>query len=250
MTDLATCDLKVTDGGEAWFIEITRIYENSKNALKSLSRQPSVDGGDDSIPASAAASFRSAANALHFAITQRSGRSSPGLKRAGGGAVEAEEPVANSDLTDEELFSAMQGQWVEVECLLRVQLRTEDALEEARERVAASLAFDTELGQLASDQGVLKGAIFQALLARADGSDDATAPSVGLEMSEDAWEAQACGADALRKLVRIKVQDDNDLKAANGALTSCSDFFANLRVYASRHATPLLGVINKLEEGY
>ena len=30
------------------------------------------------------------------------------------------------------------------------------------------------------------------------------------------------------------MQDDNDLKAANGALASCDEFFLNLRVYSRR----------------
>ena len=119
-----------------------------------------------------------------------------------------------------------------------------------RERVASSLAFDTGLGQRAADSGQLKGTIFQALLAYSDGSHGATASSVGLELSEEEWQAEAQGADALRKLVRIKVQDDNDLKAAHGALTSCSDFFANLRVYASRTGTKPPAVISRLEESF
>ena len=117
-----------------------------------------------------------------------------------------------------------------------------------RERVASSLAFDTGLGQRAADSGQLKGTIFQALLAYSDGSHGATASSVGLELSEEEWQAEAQGADALRKLVRIKVQDDNDLKAANGALSSCGDFFANLSIYCSRRGLRETAVLEKLDE--
>lgn len=152
------------------------------------------------------------------------------------------------DPTDEELFSAMQGQWVEVECLLRVQLRTLDALAEARKRVSESLEFDQALGQKAIESNILKGTIFQALLARADGSEEATASSIALDMPEAEWAEQAAGADALRKLVRIKVQDDNDLKAANGALSSCAEFFANLSTYARRKSMQETEVLEKLEE--
>ena len=248
------------------FIEVKTDYENSRMTLLSLSRNPSAKD-DDCVPASAALSFRIAANALKYALTQRSGRSSPGnQRRAGGGGTgrsqlsqasqasdgSLAEPVEvldqGDDPTDEELFSAMQGQWVEVECLLRVQLRTPEALEEGRKRVSESLAFDNALGQKAAAVGVLKGTIFQALLARADGSAEATAASVGVEMAEAEWEAQAAGADALRKLVRIKVQDDNDLKAANGALSSCAEFFANLSTYASRNSLKETEVLEKLEE--
>lgn len=173
------------------------------------------------------------------------------MKRPGGGAAETVVEAAADDPSDEELFTTMQGQWVEVECLLRVKLRGggQQALEEARERVAASLAFDDALGKLASDKGVLKGTIFQALLAKADGSEAATAASVGLEeMAASEWEAQAAGADALRKLVRIKVQDDNDLKAANGALSSCGEFFSNLGIYSSRQGLKETAVLEKLDE--
>ena len=196
-------------------------------------------------------------------MTQRSGRSSPGQRRPGGGTTTPEEPTANSkeaaieelandasdDVSDEELFSTMQGQWVEVECLLRVQLRSPEALQEARKRVSESLAFDSSLGERAAGSGVLKGTIFQGLLAKADGQDEATASSVGLnEMADSEWEEQAAGADALRKLVRIKVQDDNDLKAANGALSSCAEFFANLGIYASRNSLSETAVLEKLEQ--
>ena len=79
--------------------------------------------------------------------------------------------------------------------------------------------------------------------------DEATASSVGLtEMADSEWEEQAAGADALRKLVRIKVQDDNDLKAANGALSSCAAFFANLGIYASRNSLSETAVLEKLEQ--
>ena len=161
-SELDTSELKSTNGGEAWcaahaqksraaarggiprdafggfvsrvagrFIEVKSDFENRRKALKDLSRQPSIEGADDTVPAAAALSFREAADALQFAMTQRSGRNSPGLRRPGGGAAVVPVEPAIDDPTDEELFSAMQGQWVEVECLLRVQLRGETALEEA-----------------------------------------------------------------------------------------------------------------------
>ena len=50
--------------------------------------------------------------------------------------------------------------------------------------------------------------------------------------------------------VRIKVQDDNDLKAANGALTSCAEFFSNLQIYGSRRGLKPIDVIDKLEQSF
>jgi hypothetical protein len=43
-------------------------------------------------------------------------------------------------------------------------------------------------------------------------------------------------ADSLRKLVRIKLADDNDLQAAQCALATCSEFFGSLGTLAQRGA--------------
>uniref|UniRef100_A0A7S2IFW4 Uncharacterized protein n=1 Tax=Haptolina brevifila TaxID=156173 RepID=A0A7S2IFW4_9EUKA len=242
-----------SQGGEAWFIEISRDYEKRRNALRDLSRQPS-HGDDDTVPSAAFTSFRTAASTLRSAIAMRSGRS-PGRKLTEGGAEwPAEGAGAEDEATDEiptdELFSTMQGQWVEVECLLRCQLRSPEALAEARQRVSSSLEFDVLLGQRAASSGVLKGAIFQGLLAFADGRSESTAESVGIEMSDGDWEELSGSADTLRKLVRIKVQDDNDLKAANSALSSCDEFFRNLELYSTREKIEEITVLSKLEEAF
>ena len=247
------------------FIEISRDYENRRNQLRDLTRSftsADGDGGDDTVPAAMASSFRTAARTLRDAIAMRSGRSSPGRKifdgrppaadaaaaRSGEPEPEPEPPPAD-EVGDEELFSTMQGQWVEVECLLRVQLRTPEALAEARARVRASLDFDAVLGARAASSGVLKGAVFQALLAYADGSEASTAGSVGATgLSDEEWAELAQGSDALRKLVRIKVQDDNDLKAANSALASCAEFFDNLHTYSTRRKKAETDVLTLLEE--
>jgi hypothetical protein len=249
------------------FIEISRDFEKRRKTLQDLSRQTSANQGDDFVPASAASSFRTAAKTLRSAIAMRSGRISPSrgvLDEAAAGAEAVEGADSRpelpelpeigesemSSITDEELFSTMQGQWVEVECLLRVQLRTSEALDDAGSRVRASLAFDKTLNERAASSGVLKGAIFQALLAFVDGNADSTADSVGLEVTAEQWDELGRGSDALRKLVRIKVQDDNDLKAANLALASCAEFFDNLQRYATRKELDRTTVLSHLEESF
>ena len=164
-----------------------------------------------------------------------------------GGGDEEEAPPPADNVGDEELMAMMQSRWVEVECLLRVQLRTPDALSEARRRVLASLRFDEGVAAQAASSHQLKGTIFQALLAFVDGRAESTAASVACGVSDAEWAELALGADALRKLVRIKVQDDNDLKAANLALKSCAEFFDNLAVYAKRHGLEETEVLPKLE---
>ena len=100
-------------------------------------------------------------------------------------------------------------------------------------------------GELAAAKGALKGSIFQDLLAalREAGASHAqvdlsfrersgsVAELLGLNLSE--WASLQGQADALRNLVRIKVADDNDLKAANLALQTCSDFFGGLTLAIS-----------------
>lgn len=147
-----------------------------------------------------------------------------------------------------ELLQTMSQQFVEVECLLRVKLGDADSLRGARKQVAAALAFDESLSALAKQHSKLKGAIFQQLLADArqagitnsggvdlsarEGEDEAW---VALGLSQTEWRVLQAQADAVRKLVRIKLADDNDLAAAQCALASCRDFFTTLEsVAASR----------------
>ena len=58
-----------------------------------------------------------------------------------------------------------------------------------------------------------------------------SASEFGLNLVQ--WSMLTLQADALRNLVRIKVADDNDLKAANLALQTCSDFFGGLTLAAA-----------------
>jgi len=236
-------------GGEAWFIEISRTYEKRRDALKDLASSfTSNASGDDTMPSAEFRSYRTAAENMRKAITQRSGSSrSPGRDGAPHAASFDGADEEEEGMSDEELMSTMQAQWVEVECLLRVQLRSPDALDEARRHVRASLTFDESLAATAESSKQLKGTIFQALLAFADGRAESTAASVNCEIGEAEWQELSRGSDALRKLVRIKVQDDNDLKAANQALQSCAEFFENLKVYATRHSLEETAVLPKLE---
>ena len=108
-----------------------------------------------------------------------------------------------------------------------------------------TIALDNELGALAESSGVLKGRIFQGLLEclRSAGADHAqmdnsakkqggggVARECGVEPPD--WRALADRADDLRKLVRVKVADDNDLKTARQGLQLCDEFFEDLARYA------------------
>ena len=229
------------------FIEISKEYQDRRRILLNLSRQSSGGGGsvDDTISSEAFLSYRGATETLRAAMTVRGQRSPPrkGHADAFEGSVEERARAGEDDLDD--LLATMQQQWVEVECLLRVRLDTEEALAEARSRTHAALDFDAALNKLCKASGVLKGAVFQALLAHADGMNEPTPEKLGLGVEAREWASLTTGADGLRKLVRIKVQDDNDLKAANGALGSCDAFFGNLRVYSRRTGVSEMSIITK-----
>ena len=198
------------------------------------------------MPSQAFLSYRDASKTLRAAMTARGQRSPPrkGHADAFEGSVENRIDSGSDELDD--LLATMQQQWVEVECLLRVPtLRTEEALQDARSRVHKSLDFQATLDRLTKSSGVLKGTIFQALLAEVDGLGGPTHHSLGLGVTDAAWAELADGSDLLRKLVRIKVQDDNDLKAANGALESCNEFFANLRVYTRRKGASEVEIVER-----
>lgn len=94
-----------------------------------------------------------------------------------------------------------------------------------------------------------KGTVFQELLAalrragashaQTDLSARAEAASSGdgtFGLSRSEWVAMQAQADSLRKLVRIKLADDNDLQAAQCALATCSEFFSSLGTLAQRGA--------------
>ena len=135
----------------------------------------------------------------------------------------------------------LQSRSFEVECTLRIEILNMAALRRAMSGVADAIALDDQLSALAASTGVLKGRIFQGLLEclRAAGADHAQldnsakkqgggniAAECALDPAE--WSALAERADALRKLVRIKVADDNDLKTARAGLDMCATFFEGL----------------------
>ena len=61
-------------------------------------------------------------------------------------------------------------------------------------------------------------------------------------LSVEEWGVLTHKADAMRKLVRIKLADDNDLKTARSGLEMCDEFFkgltkaTELRVASSEYA--------------
>ena len=191
-------------------------------------------------PAPAPAAEPAAAPAAALAAAASVGPAAPSAAPAASNAAAAK-PAAADPAAADALLCMLQAQSFEVECSLRPPLNSSAAVQAAIRGVADARALDDELTSLARSTGVLKGRIFQGLLEclRAQGAAHAqldnsakkqpggnVATELGLTTPE--WQSLADRADALRKLVRIKVADDNDLKTARQGLELCARFFEGL----------------------
>ena len=152
--------------------------------------------------------------------------------------------------------------------LLRCDWKEEGVVAHTLERLTQALGFIAELAHSAAWLGVLQGAVLQALLAwlareqrrldqarrleppkegGAEGYEEAfdfhaarqTLSSAGgardepspllTQLGPATTRAMAVAADDLRKLLRVKVADDQDLKTARQALAEAAYFFAALQ---------------------
>mmetsp|Transcript_8666 Transcript_8666/g.22413 ORF Transcript_8666/g.22413 Transcript_8666/m.22413 type:complete len:326 (-) Transcript_8666:260-1237(-) len=190
-----------------------------------------------------------------------------------------EHNVALGDSTEETPDVAMsldelEQQWAEATWLLRAPLDTSEQLERARVSVRASLHFLESLSELATQhEGALAGgtgAIFQQLLAdlaecglsgvmvdnmdvRGGEGGRPTFEQIALtsEMADRLgaraqWAQMLAAAHETRRIVRIKLQDANDLKAAQYALECCSTVFQELAAHAEQRSCTLFAVVELL----
>ena len=235
---------------DVWFDEASMRCNKSRDNLAEFRRSH----GD--VPASVVVNHRQNSQQLDLAASfGRSGRSSAASPGAGAS------PATVPEVPEAELVEKLLQLAVETECLLRVPLASAEALATVQERVRAGIAFDHSLTELAHAHAVLKGKAFQDILAalRTRGAAHSQLENSGKDLKEQLaaaraaparppppyglpeveWSALIGEADGLRQLVRIKLADDNDLKAAQCALAGCFEFFSGLDALAARRgATP------------
>ena len=176
------------------------------------------------------------------------------------GAARKKAPAPGRNVRAEELpkevFADLQARQLEVEMLLRLSLSSGEELDAAANRVTEALQFDEELAELAASRGILKGKLFQALVealrkqreaealiaavVAPDDSEGETPRPLDLQQgvpltgndefnfTRDEWAELVRRADDLRQLIKIKVQDDNDLRTAHSGLDMCKDFLGTL----------------------
>ena len=161
------------------------------------------------------------------------------------------------------VFAELQTRQLEVEMLLRLQLSSEEDIAAALRRVSQALRFEEELDELATSRDVLKGRLFQAMLesqcvrraadvvvaeaateplegprappSKGDGSEPSVEsqqpPLIGnadFGLTSVEWAELVEKANDLCELIKIKVQDDNDLKTARAGLSMCKGFLDTL----------------------
>ena len=143
----------------------------------------------------------------------------------------------------------LMGRMMEVESVLRLPFETPEHVREAMEALEASRLFVIDLGELSEKLCVLKGQAFQEMLARGGGRRQGGQLGrerlTGLVKLEDALASEdeimrtVARAEGMCDLVRVKIEDDNDLGLANMVLEDCRTFFDELGTCA---ASKRLGV--------
>ena len=150
-------------------------------------------------------------------------------------------------------MDSLRGALCEIDMTLRLKIQDDAALSLAAEEVKASLAFLSSLAEHSERSGVLQGAAFQQLL-RSCGpsmghlgrtptvkdSGGASGTMVGdmgvvtRVFNDPATTIRmAMGAQKLINLVRVKLEDDNDLNLARRCLGDAQRCLSRLRTHAA-----------------
>merc|ERR1740117_2853089 len=164
-------------------------------------------------------------------------------RKSGSKRKEAEDTASNAPLNPAVSLEILGQRWFEVTCLLRHAFVGRQEYDKGVSRVHSSLEFLQRLDRTASREKFNTGHIFQELLrrlgssgaaavvvGRGEGAYDAYAEGIAsASISAVEWEALTKGAAGVLALVRIKLEDKNDLKTARSALEHSSRFFGHIK---------------------
>lgn len=135
--------------------------------------------------------------------------------------------------------------WSEVSFVLQRPIEREEDLEYTVTAAEAGLLFANQLDAVAKSLQVLRGTLTRWLLPYDQNtalSEQRSTPQSVIEHMPDDFRGKlterqvhylVAGANSIRKLVRIKIADDNDLEQAKEALKTAIDFFKLLRERAA-----------------
>jgi hypothetical protein len=182
-------------------------------------------------------------------------------KTGGGGASEGEgggkeeEPTMTSEEIEAEV-DRLKGRAMEVEAVLRLDFGAAGCIEQATEKLHHCSQFYEELQTVADKLGVLKGAAFQEMLSRGTGNprghinrDRVT----GLVKLEDVLDGETLSAaiekaEGLCDLVRVKIEDDNDLGLALSVVQDSTAFIDEMKRVAKLKKTGEAEFMEELRE--
>ena len=157
----------------------------------------------------------------------------------GGGGAAAAAPAPTVAAVTVVNFGSLQARLGEMEAVLRIGMESSDALKLAQAQVSESLAFLALLAAQAAERGVLQGAAFQALMASCGpsmghlGRTPKGGTGVNSVFDDPMTTIQmAMQAQKLVNLVRVKIEDDNDLNLARQCLTDAQRGLAELSAHA------------------
>jgi hypothetical protein len=132
-----------------------------------------------------------------------------------------------------------------VDFLLRRQIHTDEDISYTVAATEAGLMFIDQLNALAKGLGVLRGTLSRWLLPYDNNTridEQCSTPHSVVDNMPDMCRGKiterqvhylVAGANGVRRLVRIKIADDNDLEQARVALVTTMTFFKRLQAAAS-----------------
>ena len=135
--------------------------------------------------------------------------------------------------------------WCEVELLLRRPIQCPEDLMFCEASAEAGLLFMHEMDEVSKSLQILRGALSRWLLPYDNNTridEQSSTPHSVVENMPDNLRGKLTerqvhylvkGANNVRKLVRIKIADDNDLEQARTALKTAAEFFKKLNIQAA-----------------
>ena len=150
-------------------------------------------------------------------------------------------PIEEPEPSNKLWSRALDSRWSEVNLLLRRKIETDEDLQYTIASAEAGLMFTDQLNITAKSLNVLRGTLSRWLLPYDNNTridEQCSTPHSVLENMPESLRGKiterqihylVAGANSVRKLVRIKIADDNDLEQARLALKTAIDFFRRLQ---------------------
>ena len=156
----------------------------------------------------------------------------------------------------EQEVDRLKGRAMEVEAVLRLDFGSEGCIGEATDKLKACSDFYEQLTQVAEKLGVLKGAAFQEMLGRGTGNPrghinrDRVTGLVKLEeaLPEAELQEAIAKAEGLCDLVRVKIEDDNDLGLALSVVQDSTAFLDEMKRVAKMRGTEEPAFMDELRQ--